>query len=324
MSAIPATPVLLDRVFDDPGYVLDRIASCGPYWNKATRYQPPTARAAAAAAPAGHPWSMDGGLPPLFRADWHEWHRPQATVPGVQPLLDSPVLREAAIKLFGGSDAAPAYLLVNVTAPMPRTDAGHVDVPFFRDLDRRHLPGWFLLAMARSGLFTRWSVRTATAVVWFYEGTGGGLTYWPDGLAGQPRTVPPATNTAIVGDNDRMPHRVEAVGDPGSWRAVPPGAELHYAGAGRWQLRDGDAVAAEYRPGELRVSLSWKAEVYLDAAERERRAGHLDDLAPAQALDIMAAELRSQGRWAGDPPADVNDPRWTEAVMTAYPRQSPD
>ncbi|MGH3252386.1 MAG: hypothetical protein ACRDOI_40090 [Trebonia sp.] len=32
--------------------------------------------------------------PPLFRADWHEWHSPEATVPGAEPLLGSPVLAE--------------------------------------------------------------------------------------------------------------------------------------------------------------------------------------------------------------------------------------
>lgn len=318
-----AAPVLVDRVFDDLGLVPGLIARHGPYWNQAARYLPPSQPAASATAPSGHPWAMDGGLPPLFRADWHEWHSPAATAPGVEPLLASPVLEEAARRLFGGVAAVPAYLLVNITAPMPRTDAGHVDVPYFRGLDRRHLPGWFLLAMQRSGLFTRWSVRTATAVTWFYEGAGGGLTYWPQGPAGAAQTVPAASNTAIVGDNDRMPHRVEAVGEPGRWRAVPPGADLHHAGGDAWELRDGDTVAGAYHRAELRISLSWKAEVFLDAADRERRAAHLDDLTVARALAIMADALRERGHWAGEAPADASDPRWTQAVMAAFPRQPP-
>ena len=32
------------------------------------------------------------------------------------------------------------------------------------------VPGWFLLAVRRSGLFTRRVIRTATAMVWFYAG----------------------------------------------------------------------------------------------------------------------------------------------------------
>jgi hypothetical protein len=73
----------------------------------------------------------------------------------------------------------------------------------------------------------------------------------------------------------------------------------------------------------LRISLSWKAEVFLDAADRERRTAHPDDLSTAQALAITARALGEQGRWAGDAADDVNDPRWTEAVMNAYPRQPP-
>ena len=34
----------------------------------------------------------------------------------------------------------------------------------------RRFPGWFLLAVRRSGLFTRRVIRTATAMVWFYAG----------------------------------------------------------------------------------------------------------------------------------------------------------
>jgi hypothetical protein len=74
------------------------------------------------------------------------------------------------------------------------------------------------------------AVRTDTAVAWFYGGTGGALSYWPDGPAGPRRSVPPVSNTAIVGDNDRMVHRVEAVGDPARWRAVPRDAMVQHAG----------------------------------------------------------------------------------------------
>jgi hypothetical protein len=48
---------------------------------------------------------------------------------------------------------------------MPGIDAGHVDVPSFRGLDRRTVSGWFLLAMRRSGLFARRVIRTSTAMV---------------------------------------------------------------------------------------------------------------------------------------------------------------
>ena len=60
-----------------------------------------------------------------------------------------------------------SFLYVNVTAPMPPIDVGHVGVLSFRGLDRRTVPGWCLLAMRRSVLFTRRVIRTATVMVWF-------------------------------------------------------------------------------------------------------------------------------------------------------------
>lgn len=315
-TSVPAPPILVPRVFDDPAQVLDLVAQHAPYWNQA-RYQPANRRAAAATTPAGHPYAMDGGAPPLFRGNWADATQ---AVDGAGPLLGAPVLHAAARSLFGGRLSVPSYLYVNVTAPMPRTDRGHVDVPSFRGLDRHNLPGWFLLAMQRSGLFGRWLIRTATAVVWFYPGTGGELSYWPDGPDGPLRTAAPTSNQAIVGDNDQMVHRVEAVGDPDRWRAVPRDALLHHAGADRWEIRDGDQVIEAYRSAELRISLSWKAEVYLDEAEHERRESHQDDLTPAGAVSIMAAELRRQDRWRDADDPDAADPQWAEAVMSAYPR----
>jgi hypothetical protein len=310
-----APPLLLEHVFDHPTSVLDLVVRHEPYWNQ-SRYQPAAPRAAAATTPAGHPFAMAGGSPPLFRGNWADT---SMVVEGATPLFDDPVLHHAARSLFGGIISVPSFLYVNVTAPMPGIDAGHVDVPSFRGLDRRAVPGWLLLAMQRSGLFARWAVRTATAVVWFYDGPGGELSYWPTGPAGPPLSVPPTTNTAIVGDNDRMFHRVEAVGDPGRWRPVARDATLHYAGQDRWELREGTEVVEAYRFGELRVSLSWKAEVFADDAEHRHRASHTDDLTAERALSVMAAALGEKGMWDGRP-VDVANPAWVEAVMVTYPR----
>jgi hypothetical protein len=211
-------PILLYRVFDAPARVLDLVERHGPYWNQ-SRYQPVGQRAAAAATPAGHPYAMAGGSPPLFRGNWAD---SSMAAEGVGPLLASPVLHAAARSLFAGRVTATSFLYVNITAPMPGIDAGHVDVPSFRGLDRRTVPGWFLLAMRRSGLFTRWAIRTATAVVWFYAGAGGALSYWPEGPAGPRRSVSPTSNTAIIGDNDRMLH--------GWRRSATPAAGALYRG----------------------------------------------------------------------------------------------
>jgi len=324
MAAV--APLLLDRVFDDPAAIEDLLVRHAPYWNQ-VRYTPAGTRAAAATMPAGHPFALEGGAPPLFRGDWLQW--PQQ-VDGVTELVEAPVLLDGARRLFDGASAAPTFLYVNLTAPMPQVDAGHVDVPSFRGLTRPATPGWLLLAMHRSGLFERWAVRTATAVVWFYEGLGGQLRYWPDGPAGPSALADPVPNTAIVGDNDNMFHRVEAIGDPELWRAVPRTSELHHAGGDRWEIRDGDTTVATYRFDQLRVSLSWKAAVALDDAEVRRLrweadvavAGTSDRLALEQAVRTLIEALSERGHWDGRP-ATVEDPAFVEAVMATWPRAVP-
>jgi hypothetical protein len=237
-------------------------------------------------------------------------------------LVDQPRLHRAARQLLPGSDPEPTTLYVNVTAPMPGIDAGHIDVPAFRGLDRRTAPGWLLLAMARSGLFARWAVRTATAVVWFYGGRGGALSYWPEGPAGPRRSIDPVFNTALVGNNDVMFHRVEAVGDPDRWRPVPRDSTLHHVSGERWQVREGGDVVADYGFEELRVSLSWKAVVPGDAIERRRRDSHLDDLSLSNAIDILIGAMRDRAVWS-DAPGDVEHPEFVEAVMATFPREVP-
>jgi hypothetical protein len=317
LTDFPA-PLVLDRVFDDPGRLEELIVRHAPYWNQA-QYQPVPVRAASAATPAGHPFAMEGGAPPLFRGNWAHGG---TTVEGIEELIDLPVLHHAGRQLFGGATSDTTFLYLNITAPMPRVDAGHVDVPAFRGLDRFNAPGWLLLAMSRSGAFERWRIRTATAVIWFYEGTGGFLRYWPAGAIGPSREIAPVPNTAIIGDNDRMLHRVEAIGDPELWKAVPRSSQLHHARGGLWEIRDGDEVLSSYGFEQLRVSLSWKAAVWLDQADRERWLAHSDDLSLAEATGTLADKLRALGLWAGED-ATVDDPAFVEAIMAGFPRTVP-
>jgi hypothetical protein len=132
----------------------------------------------------------------------------------------------------------------------------------------------------------------------------------------------PVTNTGLVGDNDRMFHRVEAVGDPERWRPVTRDALVHPVGADRWEIRNGTDVLARHRSVNLRVSLSWKAEVFLDEAERRRRDEHLDDLGVARALEILTDELRARGKW-GQRPGDPREPAFVAATMASFPGKTP-
>src|SRR5450755_3356733 len=112
-SSRPTTPLLLADVLSEPRHVRDLVERHAPYWNQA-RYQPAERRAAAAVTPAGHPFAMDGGAPPLYRGDWAD---ADMAVDGVEPVVDSPVLADASCRLFGGVHPRPTFLYVNVTAP---------------------------------------------------------------------------------------------------------------------------------------------------------------------------------------------------------------
>ena len=107
---------------------------------------------------------------------------------------------------------------------MPGIDVGHVGVPSFRGLDRLTVPGWFLLAMRRSVLFTRRVIRTATAMVWFYAGAD------RDRRAVHHDDLTPAAALTIMAESlsergtgpaDRSPTLTTLAGRSPSWAAYP-------------------------------------------------------------------------------------------------------
>ena len=128
--------------------------------------------------------------------------------------------------MFDAEVVRPLIVFSNLTAPMPQ-NRKHTDVPTFRGVERSRYPAWVVSAMAASGLFERWRVKVATAVAWYYDGPNGGFSYWPDGGDAPEVTIEPPSNTAVVGDNDFMYHRVEAVGD-GRFAMVPIDSLLSY------------------------------------------------------------------------------------------------
>ena len=114
--------------------------------------------------------------------------------------------------MFDAEIVRPLIVFSNLTAPMPQ-NRKHTVFPMFRGVERSQYPAWVVQAMATSGFFERWRVKVATVVAWYYDGPNGGFSYWPDGAAVPEVTIEPPSNTAVVGDNDFMFHRVEAVGD---------------------------------------------------------------------------------------------------------------
>jgi len=211
---------------------------------------------------------------------------------------------------------------VNLSLPMPCGDGGHTDVPAFRGIDRTAFPIWLLVTMGRSGLFERWRIPIATAVAWFYEGAGGEFTYWPDGPDRRPVTRPARTNTAVVGDNDVMFHRVEAVGGPGDdmVRGLTLDSQLARAADGAWEIVDHGRVLGRYDFAQLRISVSWKAQVLRDGEEVRLVDEHRDDLRFEQVLDTFLGDLDARGVHL-EPPADpLHDPGFVSTLGQAYHR----
>jgi hypothetical protein len=310
----PLPPVHIDGLLDDAGLVRSLVERHAPYW-PVQRYFASAAEMRALSDTTDRGPGLVVG--PVFRGNW-AYDKP--LVDGVEPILLNEKLAAAARTVFDTSVVRPQIVYVNLTLPMPCGDAGHTDVPAFRGIDRTSYPIWLLVTMGRSGLFERWRVRIATAVAWFYAGEGGALTYWPDGPDETPKTCDPRTNTALVGDNDVMFHRVESVGgsDDGMVRGLTLDSELTFAGDGQWEVRDAGHVLTREPEHRVRISLSWKAMVFDDAADAARYDDHTDDLDLPQVLATFRDDMAARGTPIALPADPLHDAELVRALSRAY------
>ena len=218
----------------------------------------------------------------------------QTHIDGVESVLHNERLVTAAQQVFDAEVVRPLIVFANLTAPMPQ-NRKHTDVPTFRGVERSQYPAWVVQAMAASGLFERWRVKVATAVAWYYDGPNGGFSYWPDGGAAPEVTIEPPSNFAVVGDNDFMYHRVEAVGD-GRFAMVPIDSLLSF---------DAESASLAHHQGRPRLRrLRSRRHPHLDLVEgrvlprrrggpRVRRAPRRHHLRPG--ARHLAGRLRRAG-----------------------------
>jgi hypothetical protein len=314
--------VVIDRVFDDPGLVRALVERGGPYWS-VQRYLRNLTEMAALSDAARE----DGALPeagaPMLIAPWFrgDFAYDVPLVEGAEEVLRHPRFLEAAGRLFPGATLVPQIVYMNLNPPMPQVDPGHTDVPCFRGVDRTRFPIWLLAMMLKSGLFDRWYVPMATAVAWFYEGPGGGFRYWPDGPDAPPIDRPCVTNSAMVGDNDVMFHCVHQVGPAGERIRMTKGltldAKLRLVGD-ELHIEDRGDVLAVFPYEAVRVSVSWKAQVFADERARRLYEDHSDDLTVGQVERIFVADLRERGL-RFEPPEDLlTDTRFMNVLNGAY------
>ena len=313
----PHPPVEIDAVLEDPALVERLLVANGPYWT-IQRYVASPAELAAVSRNADT--QLRAGTLPWFRQDW-AYGKP--LVAGVEPILENPRLIDAARKVFDARVVRPLIVYVNLMAPMRFAGEGHIDVPAFRGVDRTATPVWLLHQMGRCGLFARWQIDIATAVSWYYAGPGGAFDYWADGPERPPRRhAPPYTNTAVVGDNDFMFHRVAEIGAPeaGGPAQISLDALLEpdRHGSGNWDITE-DGRRVQRLPREaIRVSVSWKAEVFRDEASARVRTEGRDDLDLDTVVSRFVEDLSERGTPIARPKDPLHDPDFMAALTETY------
>jgi len=230
----------------------------------------------------------------------------QVFIDGIEPFLHCEALVAAARAVHGRPVIVPAIVYANILVPGQEL-AVHTDVPEFRGANRKRFPQWLMVAMHHSGLFDAWRMPIVTGVAWFSACAGGEFVFYPQGADGPPVSLPAKRNTAILLDTDSVFHGVDPVGRDAPLAPLRPGMQLVFDGAGRWSIRDGDAIVASYAWDELRLSISWKAYCFADDAERRSWERHSDDLQLDTILDRLLDDLRARGRVRGDrpPPTDL-------------------
>ncbi|NCY15898.1 MAG: hypothetical protein EBX39_03860 [Actinobacteria bacterium] len=316
MTATTATRI--SPAYDDVDAVLSVVRSTGPYWPLANY----AGNDAEMAALGSRPVVI---LPPWFRQDIAAGGRP--LVAGGEVILDNSHFIDAARAVYGPDCIVrPLNAYVNIMGPTPFPFMPHLDVPAFRGFTRAEHPIWLLKVMQNSGLFERWRIRIATAVSWFYEGEGGDFHYWPEGPTGPRMTeAPPMRNVSIVADNEATFHGVAPVG-PADAR-MPRGIDSHsrmVRGDGGWDVIDADGgVITSFTDEEVRITVSWKADIFADAAEARRADSGEDALDLDTVIDIFQTDLRARGEQIDRPTGGVLEESWVALIAATYPENPP-
>ena len=317
-NPLPRSPITIDPVFEDPAIVRTLIERHGPYL-PVQRYFRNQAEYEASSA------SGPMFIAPNFRGDW-AYEKP--LVEGVEPILHHEGFRDAAAKIFDCEIVRAQQVYCNLTWQLPfHQGGGHTDVPAFRGVDRTRYPTTLLSVMGQSHLFESYRVGIATAVAWFYEGSDGGFEYWPDGPDGEVRVHEgDIFNTAIVGDNDFMYHRVRPVGDraKGLVQDMTLDTRLERVGDESWKIVEGDRELGSLTYPELRSSISWKATVFRDAEEARLYDEHLDDLAIEDVWTRFDADLEERGVAFRRPDDPLDDADWMGVLGRTYVRTPSD
>ncbi|HMJ75090.1 MAG TPA: hypothetical protein VK507_03910 [Iamia sp.] len=229
-------------------------------------------------------------------------------IAGIGSFLHSERLADAARQVHDRAVVEPAIAYANLMVPGQEL-AVHTDVPEFRGADRKRLPQWLLVVMHHSGLFERWRLPIATGIAWFHDSDHGALAFWPDGPSQPVAHHRIRANTALVLDTDTVFHGVDRVTSDEATVVPPVTPDSTLAPVGGvgdpWVLHTSDGTeTARYDWDELRFSVSWKAYVFADEAERDAWRDGTDDLDEDAIVDRLVADVAERGVAAPDVPRD--------------------
>ena len=319
MSPNCRPPVEIDAVLEDPTSIRRRIEANQPYAPVQRYFSDDAEYRATAGANSRH---KDVFIAPVFRGDWaYE----KALIEDIDDLLFHPGFIATAGKIFGSQCVRPFSVYSNLTWQLPFPQGpGHIDVAEFRGINRTEYPIWLLTVMNHSRLFEAERIQIATAVAWFYEGEDGGFDYWPDGLDAPPKIHEGNIyNTAVVGDNDRMFHRVRPTGkaDRGIVSDLSPDARLVHRSANTWGIEDRGDSRAEFEFEQLRISLSWKARVFDDVADERRFVEHHEDITIEDVWTRFFADLEQRNVAFERPCEPLRDAAWIGLLGATYVRE---
>jgi len=155
----------------------------------------------------------------------------------------------------------------------------------------------------------------------FFKNKDGGFEYLPDG-PGAPSKIHEGDifNTAVMGDNDRMFHRVRPVGRPedGLLPNMTLDTRLEHLGGDDWRIADDEATRASFSYDSLRISVSWKAQVFRDRDEQTLVDEHRGDMAFQAVLDRFYGDLEARGIAFEHPGDPLRDEGFVDLLSGVY------
>ena len=251
----PRQPVVVDEVLHDPGLVRTLVERNAPYWPVQRYFATadgdggPERRAGRVAARAGRRTRAARRRPRLPR---RLGVRPAAGRRRRAASSPTSAFADAARRVFDGALVRPQIVYANLIAAdavRRRRPHRHPRLPRRRSHDA-----------SRSGSSSPWAARgSSSAGACRSRPPSPGSTRaraaasptGPTVPTRRPRRAPPRTNTAVVGDNDVMFHRVESIGgaDDDMVRGLTLDSQLAWRGDGTWAVVD-----AERELGALRRS----------------------------------------------------------------------